>query len=432
MYLELLAEMRRLNRQQWASADEIEALQLSKLRRQILRAWICSPFYRERFEQLGFQPWDVNSISDLGKLPVVTKAELLAAGGQNVCFDIDPKNCVLLRTSGSSGSPISLPFTRRDKNRRALKELRALFANGYSIRDRMMIQVEPRSMPKKKALPQMLGLLRRSYLSIFAEEREQIDMIRSLRPDVIYGYTSSLRILAERLLTSSEQPLRPKILMTSAEMLDQPTRKLIADAFGTEPIDFYGSMEMGWIAWQCPERRGYHINSDCLIVECLHNGWPAEHGEEGELVITNLHSDAAPLIRYATGDTGVLSDRRCSCGRTLPILESVNGRLADCIVLPDGRKLSPYSLTCAVEDVPDLRQFQIVQQSDKTVRVRLLRGPNEVDTFRVRAAVLSALYGQTGVEVEFVDSLQLERNGKFKVVKSLVGEDVGCRIVSNN
>lgn len=420
MPVSMLHDMWRLNRQQWAAEDDLRDLRFVKARGQIVRAWRYSPFYRERFKSVGFQPNDFRTLDDLRRLPVVTKAELTAAGEEAYCEDRKKSSRVWLKTSGSSGSPLSLPFTRADKARRALKELRALLANGYSFGDRMMILVEPRCLVEKQAWMQKLGFLRREYVSIFAEESQQLAKMRSLRPQVVYGYTSTLRILADAILSDGARLSRPKILVSSAELLDLSTRRLLKEAFGVEPVDFYGSMEFGWIAWQCSERRGYHVNSDCLIVESLRDGRPAEPGQEGELVVTNLHSDAAPLIRYATGDAGVLGREKCSCGRSLPLLTAISGRLVDFLVRPDGHKLSPYVVTCAIEDVPGVRQFQVVQTSPDEVTVHLIASTDRSTVEQVRTAVASAMGIGTRIVVEQASSLSPEPNGKFKVVKSMI------------
>jgi len=421
MAFRLLGEMGRLRRQQWASDHALQAIQLAKLRRQVSRAWRYTEFHVKRLASAGFHPGHLTALSDLQKLPITTKDDLRTAGRAALASHVDLDRCVWLRTSGSTGSPMALPFTRWDKDHRVLMELRSLVANGYRFTDRMLLLVEPRWLTDRKVLPQRLGLLRREYVSIFADESEQIAKLKGHRADVIYGYTSSLRMLAEMSLATGKPLPTPRLLVTSAEPLDARTRRLLASAFGVEPVDFYGSMEFGWIGWQCPERRGYHINSDCMIVECLRNGRPAEPGEEGELVITNLHSDAAPLIRYATGDTGVLSVDRCACGRALPLLACVSGRLVDCIVAPDGRKLSPYAVTCALEGIPNIRQFQVMQENERMVRVRLVPAADAPDSGEVRRAVRAALGGQIEVSVEHADALPAEPTGKFRVVRSLLG-----------
>lgn len=421
MSFSLLTQLLQLNRRQWTSRDELEKVQLSKLQRQLYRAWDQTAFYRERYAYAGFNPADLKSLSDLRKVPIVTKTELVEVGEVAACSDIDESDCVRLKTSGSTGMPLSLPFTRQDKAHRVLKELRALSANGYRPRDRMLILIDPEDIVKGQALIQRLGFLRREYISIFADQSEQIDRILETRPDVIYSYTSCLRILAERIIEESRPAPRPKILMSAAEVLDQATRDLLKRAFGVDPIDFYGSMEFGWIGWQCSARNGYHINSDCLIVECLRGGRPAEPGEEGELFITNLHSDAFPLIRYAIGDAGVPSAKMCSCGRVLPLLEHVSGRTADCIHLSDGRKLSPYSLTCAVRDVQGVRRFQVIQETMDRIMVRVIPKDGPVDPEQITSVIQKAVGNPVSVSVEQVDTLPLESNGKFKIVKSLAG-----------
>lgn len=423
MYFCLVHALWRLNRQQWARQEELQAIQTAKLREQLRRAWRYSEFYRERFDAAGFHPNDLKSPADLQQLPVLRREELRAAGSSAFCSDGRAAGSVWLKTSGTTGTPMVFPFTRRDRAHRVLMELRALFAHGYKLSDRTVVLRIPTDMIVKDRLLARLGLLRREYVSIFADEDEQIETINALRPEVIYGYASSLRILAERLETARFEKPTPKILISSADHLDKTTRRLAAGAFGVDPVDFYGAIEFGWIGWQCQVRQGYHINADCLIVECLRDGRPAQPGEEGEIVVTNLHSDSAPVIRYALGDTGVLSRQRCVCGRTLPLLARVGGRLEDCIVLPSGRRLSPHAITSTVEDVPGIRQFQVVQDERSSIKVRVVAGPAELDDGGLRAAVQSALGTQLHVIIERVESLPREPNGKFRAVKSFVTAD---------
>lgn len=424
MFVDILREFMYLKRQQWCSERELETIQLSKLKRQVQRAWNYSTFYRERFESVGFEPGDLKSLSDLHKLPITTKAELVSAGESAWCRDISSGGYIFLSTSGSSGYPITLPFTRYDKAHRVLKELRALVANGYNLTNKMAVVIAPSDIVQKQMLFQRLGLLRRHYMSIYQNENDLAEKLRSLHPDVIYSYTSTLRFLADKVLAGECSVIKPKILVSAAEVMEPSTRQILALAFGVDPVDFYGSMEFGWMAWQCAERSGYHINADCIIMESIFQGRPAESGEEGELVVTNLHSDAVPLIRYATGDTGILSNSKCACGRTLPMMTGIGGRLADCITLPSGRKLTPYKVTCALENISGIRQFQIVQESQSRIRIRLLRNGTALRAETVQTAIKRVLEEPADVIVEYTDTLDKERNGKFKVVKSLVTSGV--------
>ena len=423
MSVSLLPEFLRLTRQQWESQDRLDEIRLAKLRRQVTRAWELSPFYRERFEAAGFHPSQLKTLADLSRLPITSRTDFIAAGERAYCSDVDIRKCVFAKSSGSSGAPVRVPLTRRDKAHRVLKELRALQASGFKFTDRMMILWVPRATINSLPILQRLGILRRYYATVFADESEQLAGINAISPEALYTYTSNFRILAEAILSDGLPAPRPKLLITSAELLDQETRKLIARAFGTDPVDYYGSMEVGWIAWQCPERGGYHINSDCLIVECMKDGQPVATGEEGELVITNLHSDAAPLIRYSLGDTAVLSDRKCSCGRTLPLLEVLSGRMADYFVLPGGKRLSPYAVTSILRDVPGMRRFQVVQDSDVAVTVHVQATPQAPDVQTVQLAVQGALSPDFSVTVDYMESLPRDPSGKFNIVKSMVAAD---------
>jgi phenylacetate-CoA ligase len=422
MRMSLLAEYYRLKQQQWKSRDEIDAIALAKLRRQLTRAWQYSRFYRQRFDEIGFHPEDLKSLADLQRLPLTSRADYVGASDSIYCSDIDISKCIVAKSSGSSGAPVRVPLTPYDKSYRVLKELRQLTAVGFKFTDRMLVIWVPRITIDRIPAMHRLGLLRREHASVFDEESVQLDNINKLRPDVLYTFTSNYRILAEEILSKGAEIFKPKLLISSAELMDDTARNIVKKAFGLNPYDYYGSMEFGWIAWQCPERN-YHINSDSLIVECVRDGVPVPPGEEGELVVTCLHSDAAPLIRYVLGDSVKLSTERCECGRELPIMNSVTGRIADYFVLPGGRRISPYSVTSALRDVPGMRRFQVVQETADFIRVNVLKDGGAPGPEVVQTTVMKALGVRLNVAVDYVECLPREASGKFKIVKSMILPD---------
>ncbi|HUV04519.1 MAG TPA: hypothetical protein VMX94_05375 [Armatimonadota bacterium] len=422
----LIAELVGLQKTQWLAGPELERIQARKLRQVIAHAYSSVPLYKSLFDSAGLSPVQVSSVSDLSRLPIVSKADIQRAGRSAFAQNVDLSGCVWLKTSGSDGSALSLPFTKLDKARRVLKEIRALIANGFRLTDRMILIVEPRCVVEHNAWFQKLGLLRRKCLSIFCSPAEQLVWIRSWKAQALYGYTSELRILADILVGSQTGTPPMRLVITSAELLEPVARRSIEKAFGVAPTDFYGSMELGWIAWECPERAGYHMNSDCLIVECVKDGRPAVRGEEGELVITNLYSFAAPLIRYATGDVGTLSTGSCKCGRGLPLISSIRGRMVDRVVLPSGEMISPYVLTCAIENVPGVKRFQIVQDDSSRLRVDFVPACDPEEIVPLLAARIERVVGPTmQVDVRPVDDIHREESGKFKVVKSELGRACG-------
>ena len=161
-----------------------------------------------------------------------------------------------------------------------------------------------------------VGIWRRTTIPTFATTKTQVEVLKRIRPDVIRGNSHELATLARAVQRDGIEKIRPRLVFQMGHLLDENTRKLIESALHTKVFDFYASTEVGLVAWECSERRGYHINMDSVVLEVLDsNGDPVSPGERGRLVCTGLLSHAMPFIRYNMGDVGSLSDENCPCGR---------------------------------------------------------------------------------------------------------------------
>jgi len=149
---------------------------------------------------------------------------------------------------------------------------------------------------------------------------------------------------------------------------------------------------------------------------------PIATGEVGELVLTTLGRGACPLLRYRTGDRGWLRDQSCSCGRAAPLMGVVTGREAEVLVLRGGQRVSPYALTCALEQVSGVLRYQITQLSPARLRVRAMvdrsRNREEVAA-EIRAVLLREVAPFLETEVEFVDRFPPSPRASFRVVEAL-------------
>jgi phenylacetate-CoA ligase len=165
--------------------------------------------------------------------------------------------------------------------------------------------------------------------------------------------------------------VRPCIVFLQGELVDRASAGLIERVLGTPPVGLYGLTELGYAAWQCERRAGYHVNAETCIVEVLRHGRPAQPGELGEVVATNLSGRTAPLLRYRTGDLAVAADGPCPCGRTLPLLRSIEGRAADVLALPDGRAVTPRELVDHMAPVLAPDRYRVRQEEPARLRLHV-------------------------------------------------------------
>jgi len=384
-------------------------MQWIRLRSIVRHAEARSPYYRDAFRAAGFSSVDLRSWDDLKLIPPTPRpalqgSETLIANGY------DRARLHRSHTSGSTGMPTTTFFDGRawTLGRKVLKA-RARFACGLRPWDRVAVFQE--NVP---AGFRVGATGRLASASIHRPPGELVDALVRFAPTTLYGPPSHLDQLGQ---TGIELP-HLRLVFTSAETLDGATRRRLTDGFGTEPLDIYGCTEVKEVAWQCGERGAYHVNAEWLIVE-VSDLERAPSVPAGSILITALYNRAMPLLRYAVGDTGQAVQGGCPCGRGLPLMFPVLGRSVDYLRLPRGDFLSPYTLTCAVEAVRGMRQYQIVQRVAHEVSVLVVPDRSFTDDTprAIRAALSSHLAGLT-VRVELVEIIPREPSGKFRIVRT--------------
>ena len=184
------------------------------------------------------------------------------------------------------------------------------------------------------------------------------------------------------------------------------------------------------VAWECEKHEGYHINEDEVIIEILKDGIPASPGTIGNIVITDLRNSVMPLIRYQMNDKGMLIKEQCSCGRTFSTMKPFAGRSSEYIVLPNDEILSPYLFTTGIEKIEGLLQYQIIQINKNKLLVNIV--VNHENFKNIAESVKNILEHITNhsmeIEIKKQILIDVEENGKFKVVKNLFLEQKGIKI----
>jgi phenylacetate-CoA ligase len=434
---ELLAA---LQRKRW-SASRLAEYQISRLRELAHHAYAAVPYYHQLFDEAGIRPDDIRSLADLIHLPITTKATLQSLPAEAILArGLDSSTFVKELTSGSTGRPFTIQHTQGERIRKSAIYMRMYLQVGLRLTDQQVCITEDRGHHGyRRWLKWLEGLLteergqngrrswlrsplgRRTYVPVYESLDSQLDQLCRLQPDFLLGYPSALRPIAEAVKARGEGRIRPRVVCTSAEILDRDTRQVIETAFGVPALDLYSSVEFGNIAWQCPHSGARHINADSLIVEVVRaDGSKAAPGETGTLVCTDLDSRAMPFIRYAVGDLGTLTDVACECGIAFPTMGPVEGRMVDRIRRPDGVVFSPYEFTCSLERVQGIVQYQVIQETLEKLTVRLVPGNGfgPAATDEVLARCHSILGEDMAVTVQVVDSIPREPSGKFRVIKS--------------
>jgi len=385
--------------------------QTRKLRRTIHHAYSTTPYYRKLLDAAGLRPQDI---------PITRKQDLLVVPlEERVAEGTDINKCHKSVTSGSMGARFELRMAPKERLRRILADVRAFLANGCSVWDTMCASSSRREIHEPAYWFQRLGLLRRRHVSVFNDLENKLRTLTAGNYDIIYWLTSDLVLLAEAMLERGIGVAPPNMVVTNGEMMNPTQQCTIEQAFGRAPTDFYGCAEFWTVAWQCRERRGYHINADLLLLELVRDGNVVEPGEEGEIVVTDLMPRAMPLIRYATGDWARSATAPCPCGITLPTLAHIGGRILDFLVLPSGKKISPYVVLLTVSPIKGIKEYHLVQKSRSEVLVRFSRHPHakEVPSPALLQTVRSLVGESMEIRLEEVDRIE-RPSGKFRVVEN--------------
>ncbi len=414
-----------LRQTEWLRPEEIRELQGLRLRALIKYAHRHVPYYREALDRLGIRPDEIQHVEDLRRLPVLTKDDIRS----NLYFDLmsdahDKGQMLPITTSGSTGEPLTLYADKTQLEMRWATTLRNIDWTGYRFGDRQVrLWHSTLGMSRLHVIKERLDawLTRRKFFSVFELNEETIsryiEFLRRRRPTLIDGYAEAFNLIANYLKQNHVDGIRPKGIISSAQTLSEETREVIEQALNAKVFDKYGSREFSGIAHECEAHRGHHVNAESYIVEIVRDGSPARPGEVGEVLVTDLTNLSVPLIRYALGDLATATDARCPCGRGLPLIGQVQGRVQSIIIGTNGCFLPGSFFPHVLKDYGHIfRQFQVVQERLGAIDFNVVKGPRFSDTALQEMLALFRRYlGEDMViDVHFVDHIALVRTGKYR------------------
>jgi phenylacetate-CoA ligase len=406
--------------------NEILNIQWRLLKETLNYAYENVQIYRERFNEAGLTPDDIQSPDDMLKLPTISKYDLQGERVKKlISTEFVFNDLIPMKTSGSTGIPTVSYFSKDSLFYLmwVLKYRSKAFC-GLRLFDPVAIFcAESEGEVQRKNSQPIRRLLNIKYFSIYSSKKNLETEFLRVKPKIIYGFPSFLIDFICHLEKNHIGYDKCKMVFTSSELLDEHQRKLIENYFSCRLYDIYGSVEFKEIAFECSQKKGYHINADFFYIEFVKNGKNAAPDKDAEIIVTSLQTKAMPLIRYRIGDIARVSSEKCSCGCNFPLMTMVCGRKGDYLTF-HGEKIPYYEINRTLrESLQDtIYKFQFIQMAQNKVIVKLIVNDKYSDF--VKSRLKENLEAQIGKDIEINVRLEEEinnqQNGKFCSVQSVL------------
>ena len=407
---------------QWWDRARLVDLQNRRLQETLRAAYRETRFYGDLYEGADIDLRDIQAVSDLPKLPIVTKDLLREASIDS--FNRKPKGRVhALHTSGSTGKPLKVVVDEETMSiSRALMMLRATFSGWRPGESYLQTGVSP-----KRGLVKAVKdwLLRVTYVSAFDLSDRALDrcldIIERQSHRYVMGYAASLYMLASRAReVGFNWQLRGAV--SWGDNLFPHYRSTIEQQFRCRVTDTYGCGEGIQVSAQC-EHGAYHIFMPHVVVEYVRDGQPVAPGELGEVLLTRLNPGVMPLIRYSIGDVARGdTSTSCPCGRGLATMRSIEGRSTDIVVTPCGNRLIVHFFTGIFEYAKSISTFQVLQSERDSITVKVVpRGQFDSQEWAgICDEIREKGGGDLKINLELVDEIPLTASNKRRFVISTV------------
>lgn len=423
--------LRELEKNQWLSGKELQDLQWEKLKQLLDYAYKNIPYYTQLLNELGLKPHDIQAPSDFRRLPVLTKDTIRKNRSKMITTDPARKG-ESANTGGSTGEPLFFYKDVSSVNYSKASLLRINKWCGVEIGDsEAVFWGTPFDISKRNIIIDRLKKYIQNMLFLSTFDMSDKTMLKyantlqRFKPKLVRGYPSALFAFAHFLKKNKITDIKSKAVISTGEKSFPFQKELLKEVFGCDVFERYGSNEFGNIAHECDHHHGLHIISDMNYVEVLKDDKPAEKGEVGEIVVTSLINYYMPFLRYKIGDSGMLTDTVCSCGRGFPLMEEVVGRSFDMIVTPSGQVLGGFFWTFISRAVKGIKQFQVAQKERNRVEFKIVPDDDfKKESIRILQKEIREKAGND-LEVDFkiVDSIPLTPSGKLRFVISDIARE---------
>lgn len=422
------AYLAELEQSQWLSRQELEALQQAKLLELLKSAYQHSPWHRARIDAADI---DLNhfDLASFQKLPTMDKQDA-ACNRDSIVWRNVPGGVFLYNTGGSSGKPLVFYYGRARQASDIAARIRARHWWNVDFGEReVLLWGSPIELNIKDKIKQLRDrclnqLILNAFEMSLINMDAYIEAIQAFNPACIYGYASSIALLAARVQEKAIKLNLPglKLVSTTGEPLFPHQRRLIAQTFGVPVAGEYGSRDIGLNAYESPAGQTL-LTSESVFMEVLdEKGQAVAPGGIGEAVLTGLCSNAQAFIRYRSGDRVRVSGESCRQGRGLQVIDEVMGRHTDFIVKQDGTLMHALALIYVLRAMPGIAEFKCIQHDLKNFEIQIVINPAWQEAMRPKIilGLKKRLGDEVSIEIRIMEHIKAEASGKHRYVVSHV------------
>ncbi len=422
---------------QWWSLDKLKVYQADKLKKLIRYVYENVPYYGDLMRKHYLSPRDIKCVEDLRKLPILNKDIIRKNSKKILSNDFSDQRASLARTGASTGEPLVFYLDKEATDMAWATFLRFLKWTGYEWGDKMAyFWRTPDSLKKTGNWYQNFidwyifhyVSKMRHFDAFKMNDNYFVDYARRLRkykPEIIKGYPSALIYFTNYCISHNIQDIQPKAIITTAEPISKREKILLKETYSCDVFDQYGFGEIFCVSFECEKHDGLHINTEHCIAEIVDdNGNEVKVGQEGRIVVTDLDNYMMPFIRYECGDIGSLKEGSCSCGRNLPMMNHVNGRVFGLIRGINGNVVHGEFFANLLQNLGwyeayGLMQFEVVQKTiegfDCNFVCSILPDKKAIEDFKDSCR---QYFGNMKINVEFVDYIPTTPAGKRRNTRS--------------
>ena len=409
------------------SLDELHRIEFVKTLTLLEYAIHNSPYYKKIFQDLGAEMEDIKSFDDFKHIPILTKS-IMREQGTEILSALGSNDLTIAKTSGSTGIPLKLY-----KNKEAVASTYAAMYRGHrwhgvdvgANEARLWgVPIDHWAKVKSRGKDFLLNRFRQKNLETSKQAFEAYyQSLLKYRPCYLMGYPSFIHSFA---ISAKEQgwdclKLGLKFVKYTAEILPEYQKQCIEDVFGCRCVSEYGAAETGIIAFECPHGNS-HLMSESVFVEFveIEDKECNKSNKKFKLLVTNFYNRAFPVIRYEIGDLAKPVDGVCSCGRTLPLISKIEGRVSDEVIGVDGKRFHSSTFSYILKDCIGAglgaREVRFIQNKPGEIEAQICCRSKDIVAFsrKLKESAINVFGNSIVMTASRFTSLSPDASGKFR------------------